>query len=190
MYFVFIFYVTILLLTCLLSYLLHAAESSWEANRSSASQEIPRILWTSKVHYRTHKCPPPVPLLSQLDPDHTSSTHFLKIHLNIILSSRSGSPKWSLSFRFTHQNPVYASPLPHTCYMPRPFYFSRFNRKYWSKIGSTLHFLLVSLFFTLIRVSAGWSVQCRARLFSQNMTQQMLGDGCTAVTVLYMNLYR
>jgi hypothetical protein len=29
-----------------------------------------------------------------------------------------GSSKWSLSFRFPHQNPVYASPLPHACYVP------------------------------------------------------------------------
>jgi len=99
---------------------------SWEANSFSDTQEIPRILWNPEVHYRSHKYPPPVPILSQLDPIHIPTSHFLKIHLNIILPSMPGSPNWSLPFRFPYQNPVNASPFPHTRYMPGPSHSSRF----------------------------------------------------------------
>ena len=99
---------------------------SWKANRFSASKEIPSILRNPKVHYRIHKCPPSVPILTQLDPVLVPTSHFLKIYLNIILSCTPGSPKWSYCLRFPQQNPVYASPLPHTCYMPSPSHSSRF----------------------------------------------------------------
>jgi len=58
-------------------------------------------------------CPYPEPAGASPYPP---SSHFLKIHLNIILPSTPGSPKRSLSLTFPHQNPVYASPLPHTRY--------------------------------------------------------------------------
>ena len=93
----------------------------------TANQEIPRILWNNtKVHYRTHKRPPPVPFLSQPHQVPTTIPHFLKIHLNIILPSTSSYPQWSLSLRFPHQNLVHTSPLLHTCHMPRPAHSSRF----------------------------------------------------------------
>ena len=47
-----------------------------------------------------HKHPSPVPILSQLDPVHTPTSHFLEIHLNIVLPSTPGSPKWSPSSDF------------------------------------------------------------------------------------------
>ena len=83
-------------------------QSPSEANRFSASQEIPLNFWNPKIHYRINTCQAPVPILSQLDPVHTTTSHFLKIHLNIVLPSTPGSPKWSLFLRFPHQNSVYA----------------------------------------------------------------------------------
>ena len=52
---------------------------SLETNRSSASLEITRNLYT-----RIHKRPPPVPILSLASPVNTYPSHFLKIPFNII----------------------------------------------------------------------------------------------------------
>jgi hypothetical protein len=130
------------LFTYLLTYSMEQSPS-WEANWFTASQEIPLILCNPKVYCRIHKCPSPVSILSQLNPVHTPTFHFLKIHLNIIPLSTSGSPQWSLSLRFHHQNPVHASPLPHPSYMTRPSHFSLFCHPHNSGWGVQIIKLLI-----------------------------------------------
>jgi hypothetical protein len=61
---------------------------SWEADRFSTSQEIPRILWNTKVHYRIHKSPTPLSLVSQIDTVH--------------------APIRLLDERFKNYSPIYA----------------------------------------------------------------------------------
>jgi len=56
---------------------------SWAANWFAASQEIPHISRNPKVHYRTHKRPPPVSILGPLNPVHIPTSYLLEIH-----------PKW------------------------------------------------------------------------------------------------
>ena len=89
----------------------------------SDSQEIPRILCKPEFHYCVYKCPPPAPKLNQISPAHVPTSHFLKIHFNIIVPSTTVSSKWSLSLRLPHQNPVDTS-SPHVLRDPPISFFS------------------------------------------------------------------
>ena len=99
---------------------------SWEANWFAASQEIPRISRNLKVHYRTHKRPPPFSILDQPNPVHIHTSHLMEIRSNIIRPSTPRSPQWSPSLRFPHQNTIHPHLLTHTCHMPSPSHSSPF----------------------------------------------------------------
>jgi len=94
----------------LLAYLLTYStvqSPSWAPNWFAASQEIPRTSRHPKVHYRTHKRPPPASILDQPNPVHIPTSHLLEIHSNIIHPSTPRSSQTSLSLRFPHQDPIH-----------------------------------------------------------------------------------
>ena len=111
--------------------------TSWEANWFAASQEIPRISRNPKVHYRTHKRPPPVSIVGQPNPVHIPTSHLLEIRSNIISPSTPRSPQWSPSLRFPHQDPIHPLLLTHTCHMPSPSHSSRIYHPH--NIGRGVH---------------------------------------------------
>jgi len=77
---------------------------SWEVNTYSASQEIIRLLWNPKLHYRVHKSPPLDLILGQMTPIHTFALYFPKIHSDIIYPSMPKSlPSGLFPSGFTHK---------------------------------------------------------------------------------------
>lgn len=57
----------------------------WEANTCSVDQEIPRLVQNPKVHYHIVKYPSLYLVLTQMNPLHIITTHFLRLIL--VLSS-------------------------------------------------------------------------------------------------------
>ena len=135
------------------TYLLHATELFLRTNRISVIQEIPLILRNQNFHYRIHKCPPPFPIMSHFAQQHTPTSHFLKIHLNIILPSHCWSPKWFISLRFP-QHTVNASPIPYsvTC-QTHLIFLDLINRKLLSGEYRSLSTPLFSFFTPICPIS-------------------------------------
>jgi hypothetical protein len=66
------------------TYSLTELNFSWEAANCAATQELPSMLRNPKIHYRVHKSPPLIPILSQINPVHTIPSYLSKIYLNIV----------------------------------------------------------------------------------------------------------
>jgi len=106
-------YYSVPLVPCLLTYSM-VQSPSWEAKWFAVSQEIPRISRNPKVHYRTHKPPPPVSILGQPNPVHIPTSHLLEIRPNIIHPSM---PRSSLVVSF----PPVSPPRPYTPHSSHPY---------------------------------------------------------------------
>jgi hypothetical protein len=85
-----------------------------ETANCAVTQEFPNILWNPKVHYRVHKSPPLVLILSQIDPVQTIPSYLCNIHFNVIPHLRLGLPNGLFPSGFP-TNILYI--LTHSCYM-------------------------------------------------------------------------
>ena len=123
---------------------------SWEANRFAASQEIPRISRNPKVHYSTHKRPPPVPILAQPNPVHIPTSHLLEIRPNIIQPSTPRSPQWFFPFGFPTKT------LYRNCYTyyKRPHY--RQGRVNTAELQGNLEQIVKQSFFLRLWWIGNW----------------------------------
>jgi len=123
----------------LLTYLLtHYMEQSlsWEANRFSACQEIPCILWNTEVYYRVYKFRPPVLILSQINPlKAPDPTSWIS---NVVLSSllHLGFPSGLFPSVFPIKT-LYASHLtPHVLHVTSVPFFSIILVAHYTLSGS------------------------------------------------------
>jgi hypothetical protein len=82
-------------------------------------------------------------------------SHFLKIHLNIILHYTPGSSRWSLSFRFSHQNPVYTVPgvswSASSAVQTLPSLFPLFSDRQFYNVHKLIVAIVVVFFFAFTK---------------------------------------
>jgi hypothetical protein len=110
----------------------------------------PSILRNPKVHYRSHKNPPPVPVLSQINPLHT--TQFILIlpsHVYLFPCKRFPS--------VLPTKTLYSSSIQ-SCHIPGPSYPHPFDQPDNTQCSALLSFLLSALFSNTPSVRSGLQV--------------------------------
>ena len=124
---------------------------SWEANKSSASQDIPRILWNPKVHYRIHNSQPtalPSARSIQSKPPHPTSWRSILIlssHLQLGLASGLFPSRLPTKTR-------YASLLSHICatFPANHILLHLITQMIFGEVGSSWSSSLCSLLHSLL----------------------------------------
>ena len=164
-------------ITYLLTYFTHSMKHSpsWEANRFSASQEIHHILWTRRFitaftsarHLSLHWAS-----LIQSIP----ASHFLKIHLNIILPSMPGLPSGLFPSGFPTKTPYrpLVSPKHATC--PTHLMFQALATSGWRSFVNkniTLNIISIHESSTSVRITRDNEVcACMPRLSMNSCTRK------------------
>jgi len=113
-------------------YILYTMEenSSWEAERSSASEEILRILWNPKVYFCTYKSPVPCPL-----------QHFFKIHFNITSHLRLGLSSGLFPSDFLTINIFFQ--IPDLNFARNYYYYYYYSHAWYKPTPTPPHFILL-----------------------------------------------
>ena len=162
-----------------------------KANRFAASQQIPFILRNTKVRYRIHKCPPPVPIRNQLDPVHNPhpnswrSNLLLYSHLNLGLpmdsSSQVSSPKPGTRF----------SPPPYVPHGPPiSIFLNLWLAQYWA--NSDLYRKNLELFWDIKILKheiQGWQIKHALHLFVSHEGLTLSRFSCFAKFIFIEGLF-